>query len=75
MEGNCSHVGVACTPDQLADDDWWRWRGSLNKYLPGGTIAKIDESQAGAMQRFDISLRWAEIGSKEKVSYTLSIQL
>jgi type IV pilus assembly protein PilV len=75
--GNCD-IGPTCTPDQLAEDDWWRWRQSLNAYLPTGTIAEIVKSPAGPgnrMNRFDISLSWPEIGSPDPVSYTLSVQL
>jgi len=76
--GNCA--AVACTPDQLADDDWWRWRQSLEAYLPSGTVARITKSRAGpgnTMDRFDIVLRWPEIGRSEEdaASYTLSVQL
>jgi len=75
--GNCN-IGPTCTPDQLAADDWWLWRQSLNTYLPTGTIAEIVKSPAGPgnrMNRFDISLSWPEIGSPDPVSYTLSVQL
>jgi type IV pilus assembly protein PilV len=75
--GNCN-IGPTCTPDQLAEDDWWRWRQSLDTYLPTGTIAEIVKSPAGPgnrMNRFDINLSWPEIGSPDPVSYTLSVQL
>ncbi len=75
--GNCD-VGPACTPDQLASDDWWRWRQSLATYLPTGTSAEIVKTPAGPgnrLDRFDIKLSWPEIGSPDPVSYTLSVQL
>lgn len=75
--GNCD-VGPACTPNQLASDDWWRWRQSLVTYLPTGTTAEIIKTPAGPgnrLDRFDITLSWPEIGSPEPVSYTLTVQL
>ena len=75
-DGNCS--AIPCTPDQIANDDWWRWRQSLDAYLPTGYLAEIVKTPAGPgdrLSRFDINLSWPEIGSAEPVSYTLSIQL
>lgn len=77
VPGNCD-IGPACTPDQLAKDDWWRWRQSLVTYLPTGTSAEIVKTPAGPgnrLDRFDITLSWPEIGSPDPVSYTLSVQL
>jgi len=74
--GNCS--AIPCTPDQLADDDWFRWRQSLENYLPTGSAAEIIRTQAGPgdrMDRFDITLTWTEVGSQEPISYTLAVQL
>lgn len=71
-------IDSVCSPEQLADDDWWHWRDSLETNLPTGNTAEIFESQAGPgnrMQRFDITLEWPEIGNPELASYTLSMQL
>jgi len=75
--GNCA-VAPGCTPDQLASDDWWRWRQALDTYMPAGADAQITRTPAGPgnrMNRFDIRLSWSEVGSPDPVSYTLSTQL
>jgi len=77
LDGNCD-IGPTCTPDELADDDWWRWRLALDTYLPTGTVAKIIKTPTGPgnrMNRFDIRLSWPEVGSPDPVSFTLSSQL
>jgi type IV pilus assembly protein PilV len=74
--GNCNTA--TCTPDQLADDDWWRWCQALNAYLPSGYTAQIIRTPGGpgnTMSRFDINLSWPEIGRPDPTSYTLTMQL
>jgi type IV pilus assembly protein PilV len=76
VNGNCN--AVPCTPDQLADDDWWRWHRELETYLPTGTVAQITKTPPGPgnpLNRFDILLSWPEIGNPDPVSFTLSVQL
>jgi len=75
--GDCDN-GPPCTPDELADDDWLKWRTALDANLPAGYVATIDEAPAGPgnrMRRFDINLSWSEVGSPNPVTYTLSVQL
>ncbi len=77
LPGNCD-VGPPCTPAELADDDWLQWRTALDANLPTGYVATIDEENAGPgnrMRRFDINISWAEVGSEQPVTYTLSMQL
>jgi len=74
--GNCA--AAPCTPDQLAGDDWWRWRQALDAYLPSGYVVQIERTPGGpgnTMNRFDISLSWPEVGSPDPASYTLTMQL
>lgn len=75
-DGNC--IINDCTPDELAGEDLWRWRRSLDAYLPNGYEARIVRTPAGPgnrMDRFDITLSWPEVGSEQPVSYTLTVQL
>ena len=75
--GNCN-VGPGCTPAELAGDDWFNWRTTLDANLPTGYVATINEVPAGPgglMRRFDINLSWSEVGSPDPVTYTLTVQL
>ena len=74
--GDCD-VGPPCTPAELANDDWLKWRTALDANLPTGYAATIDETPAGPgnlMRRFDINLSWSEVGSQGPITYTLSVQ-
>lgn len=82
--GNCDTALPVCTPDELADDDWFSWRQSLNDNLPVGNAALIERSLNGPgnrMDHFDITLVWPEVGNVDEngdpdpVSYTLSVEL
>ncbi len=64
-----------CTPTELKEDDWWHWLDALDTNLPTGYEATIVESAVGPMRRFDITLRWPEMGNEALASYTLSMQL
>jgi len=67
--------GPACSPVEQAQDDWFRWLGNVQDYLPSGVEAEIDVEALGDMNRYQIILRWPETGQPLPVTYTLPMQL
>jgi len=75
---NCQNTpqGDTCSGNDMALDDWYRWRDSLNDALPAGAQATVDVQPAGAaLNRVDIRIQWPEVGAEDPVSYTLSVYL
>jgi type IV pilus assembly protein PilV len=79
---DCVNGVPVCTPEQQAADDWFWWFDEVQEQLPVGVEAEIEFTPVGAMNRYDITLRWAEIGHIDPdtglaapVTYTLPIQL
>lgn len=72
---DCVNVAAACSPDEMAQDDWFRWLADLQARLPQGADASVDRRDAGAMSEFTITVRWPETGQTEPASYALVMQL
>jgi len=74
VDSNCINGANDCTPDQLADDDWFDWNNQLNSQLPDGTVGEIDVAGA-APATYTITVAWPEIGQEDPATYTLSVRL
>lgn len=72
---NCVNGIATCTAAQQAEDDWFWWWNDVTTHLPAGVEANIDVIAVGNLNRYEISLSWAEPGQVQLVSYTLPIQL
>jgi len=60
-----------CSPDELAQDDWFRWIDAIQARLPGGATANIVVEPVGALNQYSITLQWPEAGQAVPASYTL----
>ena len=69
----CINGPADCTPEQLADDDWFDWNNQLNARLPAGAGGEITLAGA-APATYTITVAWPEIGQEEPATYTLSVQ-
>jgi type IV pilus assembly protein PilV len=74
VSGNCINGAIDCTPDQLADDDWFDWNNQLDAQLPDGTVGEIAVAGA-APATYTITVAWPEIGQEDPATYTLSVRL
>ncbi|NND37812.1 MAG: type IV pilus modification protein PilV [Gammaproteobacteria bacterium] len=72
---NCVNGIATCTAAQQAEDDWFWWWNDVTTHLPAGVEANINVVGVGNLNRYEISLSWAEPGQAQLVSYTLPIQL
>ncbi len=68
---NCVNGPGDCTPQELANDDWFSWLADVRARLPVGAEAEITSALDAPIWRFDITLRWQESGQAAPVSYTL----
>lgn len=71
----CVNGVIACSRGEQAADDWFWWLQDIQSSLPAGAAAEIDVTPIGAMNRYEINLRWPETGQPAPVTYTLPIQL
>jgi type IV pilus assembly protein PilV len=74
VDGACINGASDCTPDQLADDDWFDWSNQLEAQLPEGTVGEIDVAGA-TPATYTITVAWPEIGQEDPATYTLSVRL
>jgi type IV pilus assembly protein PilV len=70
---SCVNGDEDCTPEQLANDDWYSWSRQIDAQLPEGAGAEIVVA-AAATPVYTITLQWPEIGQTEPASYSLSLQ-
>lgn len=64
-----------CDPDELAQDDWFRWLEDLSRRLPTGATATIERQAVAPVEQFAITIAWPEAGQEAPASYTLALQL
>ncbi|MGI9329416.1 MAG: type IV pilus modification protein PilV [Gammaproteobacteria bacterium] len=71
----CVNGAGACTPAEMADDDWFTWLLDVNNRLPGAPVATIvTENPTPQLTRYTITLSWPEAGQADPSTYTLVIQ-
>ena len=70
---NCVNGPAACTPLQMAAEDWFWWRQDLLARLPTGAVANIVAVPLGGlpMTTYDIVLTWPEPGQAVPATYTM----
>ena len=74
VDSACINGASDCTPDQLADDDWFDWSNQLETQLPDGTVGEIEVAGA-TPATYTITVAWPEIGQEDPATYTLSVRL
>lgn len=75
VDNGCVNGGGDCTPEQMSQDDWFRWTRDLGRRLPAGATAIVAVQEFAPMTQFVITLTWPEIGQEAPVSYTLAMRL
>ncbi len=74
-DNGCVNGVGACTPVQLAQDDWFRWLQDLRARLPLGADANIAVADLAPLTQYTITLRWPETGQEAPATYTVVLQL
>ena len=74
INNGCVNGVGACTPTQLAQDDWFWWLQDVQARLPNGVTADIVTADVPPLTQYDITLTWPERGSADPTSYTLVMQ-
>jgi type IV pilus assembly protein PilV len=77
VDQGCVNGADDCSPDELAEDDWFHWYGDVLARLPPGSDATVavDAPPPPAATTYAITLRWPEVGQDVPVVYTLTVQL
>lgn len=73
-DNNCVNGAAACTPAQLAQDDWFTWGQDVLARLPGAPTATIAVAAAPPLTQYTITLNWPETGQVEPAQYVLITQ-
>ena len=74
----CVNGPVACTPAQMAQEDWFWWFQDVQNRLPQGAAAVIVVNNVPAIApatQYDITLTWPETGQAAAANYTLRFSL
>lgn len=74
IDNACVNGFVACTPAELASDDWFRWRQDVAARLPSNATASIDVVNAPPLIRYTITLNWPESGQAVPEDFVLVTQ-
>jgi len=73
-ENDCVNGVNACTEQELAEDDWWRWRAAMTENMPPDTAGDIAVNDAiNGTDQYDITVTWPETGAAAPISYTLVV--
>lgn len=70
----CVNGVGACTPEELAADDWFTWNQAVQARLPGDPTATIAVAEAAPLTQYTITMNWPETGQTEPAEYVLVTQ-
>ena len=70
----CVNGAARCTAEEMAQDDWFRWRQDILARLPQGATAAIQSVAVGPLTQYEITVSWPETGQVEPATYTLVLQ-
>ena len=70
-ENDCVNGANACTEQELAEDDWWRWQAAMAENMPPDTAGDIEVNDTPTIDQYDITVTWPETGADAPISYTL----
>lgn len=73
VNNNCVNGPAACTPAQVAAEDWFWWRQDVQNRLPQGAVALVFSAPivAPPMTQYDVLLVWPEAGQPVNATYQL----
>ncbi len=73
VDNNCVNGAAACTPAQLAAEDWFWWLQDVQNRLPQGAVANVVTVPVVAppMTQYDVLLAWPEPGQPVNATYQL----
>ncbi len=72
---NCVNGSGDCSSADLSADDWHRWISDVQRRLPVGATATIEQQDLSPVTQYVITLAWPEAGQEAPASYTLALQL
>lgn len=72
---DCVNGPGDCSPDELAQDDWFHWLADIRERLPAGASATVTVEALAPVTQYVITVSWPEVGQEEPVSYALAMQL
>ena len=78
VNNGCVNGPVACTPAQMAQEDWFWWLQDVQTRLPQGATATIIVNNVPAIapaNQYDITLTWPETGQAVAANYRLRFSL
>jgi type IV pilus assembly protein PilV len=72
-------INAACTAEELAEDDLFRWQAAVEATLPGRPLATIDvqliEADPIETDRYTVTVTWHEAGEEVATAYTLVVEV
>lgn len=74
-DNDCVNGAGDCSPDELAQDDWFRWLGDMRRRLPAGATGTVAVEDMAPVTQFTVTVFWPEVGQDQPLSYTLALQL
>lgn len=74
LNNGCVNGANACTPAELAADDWFSWRQDVVARLPGEPTTDIQVVDAPPLTQYTITLNWPETGQVDPAEYVLVTQ-
>ncbi|MEZ5459555.1 MAG: type IV pilus modification protein PilV [Steroidobacteraceae bacterium] len=72
-------INAGCTPEELAEDDLFRWQAAVIATLPGRPTPVVDveveELAAEDADRYTVTVTWHEAGEDQPSTYTLVVEV
>lgn len=72
-------INDACTAEELAEDDLFRWRAAVEATLPGRPLPEVDVELLAEdpleTDRYLVTVSWHEAGEEVPSTYTLVVEV
>lgn len=72
-------INDACTADELAEDDLFRWKAAVEATLPGRPLPEVDVELLAEdpleTDRYLVTVSWHEAGEENASTYTLVVEV
>lgn len=72
-------VDEECTPDELAEDDLFRWKTAVEATLPGRPLPEVNVELLAEdpveTDRYLVTVTWHEAGEEQPSTYTLVVEV
>lgn len=72
-------INAACTAEELAEDDLFRWKAAVEATLPGRPLPTVNveliEADPIETDRYTVTVTWHEAGEEAESEYTLVVEV